>query len=389
VSFVLFFVFFGVCFMFLSFARVSSYKGGIRCERASALLKYKMSHDPSVQDLNIQGVYQLQGGIDKYFKEFPSGGYWQGKNYVFDKRFAHAPPAAATGDNAMHTTMMQDDVDDQKLPAAAISSSQPSSTMMQSPCTNNNNNNNNNNIMGKCEACHKPWDKYRGKRRCPTCGVPSLICRDCWQAHESGIRKLLDQDKRSVRCDLCVEQGIFSKQELRQREAQQLRAYERRMKEKGLLLLPAAGAAAAVGSETSNHQPDGKKTMATSTTTAADANPNGGVTTTTTTTTTTRLFLKNMCRTNMTEQILVDFIPGITHVVWRIDRRRNDFFYGQAWVEMESLEAAARAVAQSGQNVLGRPLYISYQPADGKDVWPPPSSTVTVSPSSATTTSTQ
>ena len=44
--------------------------GGIRCERASALLKYKMETDPVVKDLGIQGVYQLQGGIDKYFKEF-------------------------------------------------------------------------------------------------------------------------------------------------------------------------------------------------------------------------------------------------------------------------------------------------------------------------------
>jgi hypothetical protein len=47
--------------------------GGIRCERASALLKYKMETDPEIKALNIQGVYQLQGGIDKYFKEFPDG----------------------------------------------------------------------------------------------------------------------------------------------------------------------------------------------------------------------------------------------------------------------------------------------------------------------------
>ena len=65
--------------------------GGIRCERASALLRYRMETDPGVKDLGITGVYQLQGGIDKYFKKFPDGGYWKGKNYVFDKRFAHAP----------------------------------------------------------------------------------------------------------------------------------------------------------------------------------------------------------------------------------------------------------------------------------------------------------
>lgn len=29
-----------------------------------------------------------QGGIEKYLLEFPDGGYWQGKNFVFDKREA-------------------------------------------------------------------------------------------------------------------------------------------------------------------------------------------------------------------------------------------------------------------------------------------------------------
>jgi predicted sulfurtransferase len=51
-----------------------------------------METDPEMKELGIQGVFQLQGGIDKYFKEFPEGGYWKGKNCVFDKRFAHAPP---------------------------------------------------------------------------------------------------------------------------------------------------------------------------------------------------------------------------------------------------------------------------------------------------------
>ena len=35
--------------------------------------------------LGIKGVFQLQGGIDKYFRDFPEGGWWKGKNYVFGK----------------------------------------------------------------------------------------------------------------------------------------------------------------------------------------------------------------------------------------------------------------------------------------------------------------
>jgi predicted sulfurtransferase len=157
--------------------------GGVRCERASALLKYKMEKDPEIKELNIQGVYQLQGGIDKYFKAFPEGGFWSGKNYVFDKRFAHAPPKI---DGEVHTGKRLDE------------------------------------IKSKCEACGKPWDMFRGKRRCPTCGVPSLICRDCFQKDKSGERKL----DRSVRCDLCVSQDIRSKAQLRERQRKEMKEYE-------------------------------------------------------------------------------------------------------------------------------------------------------------------
>jgi predicted sulfurtransferase len=122
--------------------------------------------------LGIKGVPK-RGGIDKYFKEFPDGGYWKGKNYTFDKRNAHAPPALEAAQSSGNDT--QDE--SQPPPQGA---------------------------MGKCASCSKAWDEYRGKQRCPTCGVPSLICRDCWQADQDGKHKL----DRSVRCELCVEQDF-------------------------------------------------------------------------------------------------------------------------------------------------------------------------------------
>ena len=100
--------------------------GGVRCERASALLRTKMETEEDTKALGIKGVYQLQGGIDKYFREFPDGGWWKGKNYVFDKRFAHAPPTVGNTNGKVS--------------------------------------------MGECESCHKPWDRFHSKRRCPTCG---------------------------------------------------------------------------------------------------------------------------------------------------------------------------------------------------------------------------
>ena len=278
-------------------SRPSHYKR-TGCERASALLKYKMENDPKVKGLGIKGVYQLQGGIDRYFKEYPDGGHWKGKNYVFDKRFSHAPPE-------------KDYVQSKK----------------EEP-------------IGKCEACQKPWDMYRGKRRCPTCGVPSLICKECWQADQEGRRKL----DKTIRCDLCVEQNIRSKKEIREKAERDILEYEKRLQEQGLLTPSSLG-----GESSPKSAP----------------NPDN----------VTRLQLKNMCRRNMTEDVLMDFLEGITHIVWRTDRKTGGFS-GQAWVEMDSPESAGRAVARSGEKVLGRPLYISYDPPDGKDSWPPPSSTI-------------
>ena len=266
-----------------------------------------METDPEIKSLDIKGVYQLQRGIDKYFKEFPDGGHWRGKNYVFDKRFAHAPPKI---DGELHGKVEKESND--------------TKAKLEEP-----------QLMGKCEACQKPWDMYRGKRRCPTCGVPSLICRDCFLADKEGRKKL----GRDIRCDLCVEQNITSKRELREKDEQEIRDYEHKMHQKGLLKPEEAAMA-----------PNPDKV--------------------------TRLALKNMCRKNMDEATLLDTLPGITHIVWRTDRKSGNFL-GQGWVEMASPADAARSVARDGKiKLFGRPLYISFQAPGGKDAWPPPSSAV-------------
>lgn len=46
--------------------------GGIRCERASAYLNTQMGSD-------VKGIYQLKGGVERYLKEIPDGGFWRGK----------------------------------------------------------------------------------------------------------------------------------------------------------------------------------------------------------------------------------------------------------------------------------------------------------------------
>ncbi|HEX7814679.1 sulfurtransferase [Dyella sp.] len=62
---------------------VSYCTGGIRCEKA-------VLH---MQDIGMDHVYQLEGGILKYFEE-TDGAHWQGDCFVFDERGAVDPSLA-------------------------------------------------------------------------------------------------------------------------------------------------------------------------------------------------------------------------------------------------------------------------------------------------------
>lgn len=64
---------------------VSFCTGGIRCEKAALFL----------QEIDMKNVYQLEGGILKYFEEV-GGAHWQGECFVFDERVALDPQLKQT-----------------------------------------------------------------------------------------------------------------------------------------------------------------------------------------------------------------------------------------------------------------------------------------------------
>jgi len=43
------------------------------------------------QDIGSQGIYMVRGGIERYLKTYPQGGFWKGYNYLFDRRFEQQP----------------------------------------------------------------------------------------------------------------------------------------------------------------------------------------------------------------------------------------------------------------------------------------------------------
>ena len=110
--------------------------GGIRCERATALLNQMST---ITEDLKPKGVYHCRGGIERYVKTFPDGGYWKGKNYLFDRRM----------EQTSHTKPLEDvenDIQD-----------------------------------AKCCLCHTKWTIYRGQFKCnrSLCRVPVIVCDSC------------------------------------------------------------------------------------------------------------------------------------------------------------------------------------------------------------------
>mmetsp|Transcript_25839 Transcript_25839/g.39700 ORF Transcript_25839/g.39700 Transcript_25839/m.39700 type:complete len:559 (-) Transcript_25839:169-1845(-) len=142
--------------------------GGIRCERATALLNQMSTVNPN---LKPKGVYELRGGIERYIKSYPNGGYWNGKNYLFDRRMEQMPlngEMVSSGD-------IEKEQDQNLGPRIATTP------------------------HAKCCLCRQPWSIYRGKFKCcqSLCGVPVIVCKSC----ES---KALENPQK-LTCELCKE----------------------------------------------------------------------------------------------------------------------------------------------------------------------------------------
>ncbi len=96
--------------------------GGVRCERASALLKSCGS--------GFENVYQLSGGIHRYCERYGDSGYFRGKNFVFDDRMCTGPA--------------------------------------QPEC-------------GRCSQCQLPFDDYTLGCRCVNCRMRIIVCKKCYE----------------------------------------------------------------------------------------------------------------------------------------------------------------------------------------------------------------
>lgn len=111
--------------------------GGIRCEMASAYIRSKGE--------GFQNVFQLYGGIQRYLEQFPDGGYFEGKNFVFDHRISVG---------SLKET-----------------------------------------LLGTCLLCGSSFDDYSSRCRCSHCRMLVLVCSTCQNSSEEYV------------CELCQKNG--------------------------------------------------------------------------------------------------------------------------------------------------------------------------------------
>jgi len=132
--------------------------GGIRCERATALLNQITEAE---DNFKTKDVVMVRGGIERYLKTFKEGGYWKGKNYLFDKRMDQAPP-------------------------------EKSQEALE------------NEIESNCCLCQTLCAQYRGQHKCTKiipssglpCAVPLIVCNACQQTATN--------EPQTLSCPLCV-----------------------------------------------------------------------------------------------------------------------------------------------------------------------------------------
>ena len=160
--------------------------GGIRCERATALLNKMTSEDDGFK---VQGVSHVRGGIERYLKTFPSGGYWTGMNYLFDRRQEQLPEnhnlvdlaGKPMGSDQLAEAIAGEVLSRRETTAAAVEPPQP-----------------------KCCVCARPYALYRGQFHCAMreCKVPVIVCPACATKCSRSL----------LRCPLCTEGYTAPKQ---------------------------------------------------------------------------------------------------------------------------------------------------------------------------------
>ncbi|KAH1035346.1 hypothetical protein GLYMA_20G095800v4 [Glycine max] len=117
--------------------------GGIRCEMASAYIRSKGA--------GFENVFQ------RYLEQFPDGGFFKGKNFVFDHRISVGSSDA--------------------------------------------------NVIGTCLICQCSFDDYSSRCRCAYCRMLVLVCGSCQNESTQYVCELCQKQGKVVRSTQLIENG--------------------------------------------------------------------------------------------------------------------------------------------------------------------------------------
>jgi hypothetical protein len=193
--------------------------GGVRCERASAYVRYALGRVGGSAD-----VYQLSGGIHAYMEEYPEGGYFKGKNFVFDPRIAipakgrqkrtidkAAAVATTTVTASTATTASAIEAVSSTAGAAALAAT-PTAAAGTPPSGGTGEGDDG--IIGKCLLCESRFDDYSRQNRCGICRMLVLVCDSCHATRQQ--QPQLQQPKEQQQPQLQQQQKQEQKQKRQQ-----------------------------------------------------------------------------------------------------------------------------------------------------------------------------
>jgi hypothetical protein len=148
--------------------------------------KTKTAKDPAIT-CKPKGVYELRGGIERYVKTFPQGGFWRGKNYLFDRYV----PRGSRLLNFLFVVIPKTICSVHSLPPffhsrrmEQIPEGRDTAEVEAE-------------IHAKCCLCLQKWTTYRGQYSCASklCGVPVIVCNLCTE--DANLYP------NNLQCDLC------------------------------------------------------------------------------------------------------------------------------------------------------------------------------------------
>lgn len=130
--------------------------GGIRCVKASAMLKQR----------GVQDVSHLSGGIHRYLEKYGKDGFYKGKVFVFDQRVA-----LDAGDMLLKKKRKEEE--EKGVASVGRKASDDCKT------TNEKQQQEVKDVVGKCIECNIPYDEISGANLCSVCRDLILICPSC------------------------------------------------------------------------------------------------------------------------------------------------------------------------------------------------------------------